>query len=91
MIKAVVIAAMIGSTVVGSIDVPRVPPSALVSEVNSALKSDRLPLPTFGSACSIDPWPYFQSHCIRDERQPNWQARPVRLVTGGHNQTALRP
>jgi hypothetical protein len=35
----------------------------------------------FGAACSDKPWPYFESNCVRDRRQPAGKAREVRIVT----------
>ena len=34
-----------------------------------------------GPACSNKPWPYYESNCVRDVRQPAGEARAVRIVS----------
>jgi hypothetical protein len=34
-----------------------------------------------GPACSNKPWPYYESNCVRDIRQPAGEARAVRIVS----------
>jgi hypothetical protein len=44
-------------------------------------KGDRLDLKTYGAACSLHGWPYYETSCLRDTTSPIRQARPVRIVT----------
>jgi hypothetical protein len=60
-------------------------PKANVPEVADALpallvKSDRLPLPVKGAACSKHGWPNFEQSCQFDLRKPANEALTVRVL-----------
>jgi hypothetical protein len=44
-------------------------------------KGDRVDARPIGSSCSTREWPYFETSCLRDAKQPFGQARQVRLVS----------
>ncbi|MFZ0424578.1 MAG: hypothetical protein WAL80_17010 [Xanthobacteraceae bacterium] len=44
-------------------------------------KSDRADARPLGTACSRRAWPYVESACLRDARNPFGQAREVRIVS----------
>ena len=43
-------------------------------------KGDRVDARVIGTACSAREWPYFETSCLRDPKQPFGQARQVRQV-----------
>jgi hypothetical protein len=47
-------------------------------------KGDRVDARPLGSACSQREWPYFETSCLRDAKNPFGEARQVRLVTTDH-------
>jgi len=44
-------------------------------------KADRADTRPLAVQCSQNAWPYFESSCLRDQRNTFGQARSVRLVT----------
>jgi hypothetical protein len=44
------------------------------------IKGDRLDVRSPRSSCEKS-WPYYESHCLRDLRQPSSQPREVRFVS----------
>jgi hypothetical protein len=44
-------------------------------------KGDRVDARPIGTACSAREWPYFETACLRDAKQPFGQARVVRMVS----------
>jgi hypothetical protein len=44
-------------------------------------KGDRVDARPIGPSCSAREWPYFETSCLRDAKQPFGQARQVRLVS----------
>ena len=51
-------------------------------------KGDRVDARPIGTACSQHEWPYFETSCLRDAKNPFGEARQVRVVTTDH---LLRP
>lgn len=45
------------------------------------VKGDRVDARPLGSACSQREWPYFETSCLRDAKNPFGEARQVRTVT----------
>jgi hypothetical protein len=45
------------------------------------VKADRADARPLGSSCSQNGWPYFETTCLRDTRNPFGQAREVRIVS----------
>jgi hypothetical protein len=43
-------------------------------------KSDRADARLLGAACSEHPWPYFETSCLRDTRNPFGESAEVRLI-----------
>ena len=48
---------------------------------NPAMRTDRADLRPIGENCSQHAWPYYESACLRDARNPFGVARTVRLVS----------
>ena len=44
-------------------------------------KGDRVDARALGTACSQREWPYFETSCLRDAKNPFGEARQVRIVT----------
>jgi hypothetical protein len=44
-------------------------------------KADRLDARPLANACSQQAWPHFEASCLRDARNPQGQARDVRVVS----------
>jgi hypothetical protein len=62
-----------------------VPEAKAEAQVTDALhqphaKSDRLPVPPKGAACSSRGWPYYEQSCQFDLRKPSGEARTVRFI-----------
>jgi hypothetical protein len=55
-----------------SIDAPALP--------QASVKGDRLPLHVKGAACSRHAWPAFEQRCQFDFRNPDSEARTVRVI-----------
>lgn len=47
-------------------------------------KTDRADTRPLAVDCSQRAWPYFETDCLRDTRNPQGQARQVRFVTVDH-------
>jgi hypothetical protein len=43
-------------------------------------KGDRLDIRPLGAKCSEQAWPYFEAHCLRDNRAALGQVKPARIV-----------
>jgi hypothetical protein len=73
----VVAAAVIAAIIVA------VPSLSMVQARGPALgvKGDRVDARPLGAACSQREWPYFESSCLRDAKNPFGEARQVRIVT----------
>jgi len=80
MIKsAYVIAAMfIAAAIVG---LPSLSPQVQAHAPVPDVKTDRLDARPLGSACSQREWPYFDTGCLRDAKNPHGIARQVRMVS----------
>jgi hypothetical protein len=63
--------------------------SEVVANVSRATASDygTVNLP-FRRPCSEQAWPYYESRCLRDARQPAGRANSVRVVTADRLQIA---
>jgi hypothetical protein len=73
----VVAAAVIAAIIVA------MPSLSMVQARGPALgvKGDRVDARPLGAACSQREWPYFESSCLRDVKNPFGEARQVRIVT----------
>jgi hypothetical protein len=80
-IKVTVAAAIAGLFVFAT----AAPPKANVPDntrppPQAAAKSDRLPLPDKGTACSLQGWPDFERKCQFDLRRVDNEAQAVRVI-----------
>lgn len=55
-------------------------PQIQVAVHDTLAKSDRLLVPTKGSACSSHGWPHFEQSCLFDMRRPTDAIRKVRVI-----------
>jgi len=56
-------------------------PQVHASTLALAGKADRLDARPLGGACSQREWPYFETTCLRDARNPSGKASEVRIVS----------
>jgi hypothetical protein len=54
-------------------------------------KADRLDARPLADQCSQQAWPYFEASCLRDARNPQGQARDVRLISADRQVQPVRP
>jgi hypothetical protein len=73
----VVAAAVIAAVIVAMPSLSMVQARAPVLGV----KGDRVDARPLGAACSQHEWPYFETSCLRDAKNPFGEARQVRIVT----------
>jgi hypothetical protein len=58
------------------------------AEVMAAASDHRLMSRPLGRPCGGQAWPYYESQCLRDARQPGSRARAVRIVSTDRLPTA---
>ena len=56
-------------------------PAPVKASGASGAKGDRLPIQKFRPACSGQAWPYYETECVRDHRQPAGQPLKVRQIS----------
>jgi hypothetical protein len=78
MISAKLFAAVAAATAFGS-GMHLITPAG--TEVTVAASDPRLMSRPPGRSCAEQAWPYYESQCLRDARQPGGHARAVRIVS----------
>jgi hypothetical protein len=73
----IIAAAVIAAGIVG---LPSLSPQVQARAPVLGAKGDRVDARPLGSACSQREWPYFETSCLRDARNPFGEARAVRVV-----------
>lgn len=79
-IKIAVAATIAGAVVFLTDAAPTNAPAEGTNALPLAVKGDRLPLVTRGTACSKHGWPNFEQRCQYDFRQPPQETQTVRVI-----------
>lgn len=81
MIKAVSAVAIAAIVAAWFVAFPSLSPEVEASSPVAGAKSDRADVRPLGVDCGQKAWPYFDSACLRDARNPLIQPRVVRFVS----------
>jgi hypothetical protein len=74
-------AAAFGAAVILALPGFSPPVEAGIGVSSPAVQSSRPDLRPTGPACSQHAWPYYEPQCLRDSRNADGRARPVRIVS----------
>ncbi len=77
-VYAIVAAAIVAASFVATLSLS---PQVEARGSLPGIKADRADTRPLAKDCSQQAWPYFEAGCLRDTRNPQGQARNVRLVS----------